>query len=491
MVLEKWITPFKRQCFVVAGVSLNMSQLGMVFGYAAILVPQLRKPDSLIPIDEASESWVAALPGFALVLGNLVVPPVMAKFGRRIANIISIVIVLTGWISITLSTGLTLLLIGRFLQGLSVGMGSCLIPIMIGEYTSSTRRGQFSMCMSVIMGLGTLAVHTVGSYYSWKITALVCSTITFFDLIIVILSPESPSWLAAQGRYDECRRVFRLLRTIDEEEELDKMLAKSKELEDAKIIRTGFVVKVKGGFSYINKTITRKEFYKPIFIMVHLFAMGQWAGINVLAPFTVNVIEIIVGKDVNIPLITVAIDIQRIISSLFAVYIIKRIKRRTMLFSTLGLNAAVIFVTAAYVYFKSRGQLPFDHPMIGITLILIHMLSVATGSLPLPYTIAGEIFPLEYRSLSSGISAVFCSINIFVSIKTLPYLFKTIGMHGAYCLYGVILVYCLTIAWFFLPETKDRTLQDIENEFRGKVTYPEDLKSAEPLTVWKSNEEKA
>lgn len=412
----------------------------------------------------------------------------MAKYGRKIANIISIIIVLAGWIGISTANNMTWLLMARILQGLSLGMTSCVVPTVIGEYTSPTNRGAFSMSMSLVMGLGTLVTHTLGSYLYWKTTALVCGCITFVDLIMVASSPESPSWLADQGRYDECKRVFKWLRGDEELDELNRMVAANQlDKETKEDRRTEGTTSFKEKLAYIRSTIKKREFYKPILIMIHLFTLGQWGGINVLAPYAMDVITNIVGPETNAPPVVIAIGVTRIISSIIAVYIIRRIKRRTMLFSTVGMNTIIIFITAGYVYAKTHNVFTSDHPLIGIALILIHMFTVAAGSLPLPYTIAGEIFPLEYRSLSSGISSVFCSLNIFISVKTLPYLFKIVGVHGAYILYGCILVHCLIVAWFYLPETKDKTLQEIEDELRKKNVRPEDVNAAQPLTEWKSD----
>lgn len=412
----------------------------------------------------------------------------MAKYGRKIANIISIIIVLAGWIGISTANNMTWLLMARILQGLSLGMTSCVVPTVIGEYTSPKNRGAFSMSMSLVMALGTLVTHTLGSYLYWKTTALVCGCITFVDLIMVASSPESPSWLADQGRYDECKRVFKWLRGDEELDELNRMVAANQlDKETKEDRRTEGTKSFKEKLAYIRITIKKIEFYKPILIMIHLFTLGQWGGINVLAPYAMDVITNIVGPETNAPPVVIAIGVTRIISSIIAVYIIRRIKRRTMLFSTVGMNTIIIFITAGYVYAKTHNVFTSDHPLIGIALILIHMFTVAAGSLPLPYTIAGEIFPLEYRSLSSGISSVFCSLNIFISVKTLPYLFKTVGVHGAYILYGCILVHCLIVAWFYLPETKDKTLQEIEDELRKKNVRPEDVNAAQPLTEWKSD----
>lgn len=387
-----------------------------------------------------------------------------------------------------MADSIPLLLVARFLQGISMGICSSLGPVLIGEYTSPHNRGAFLTMISLSIATGVLAVHTMGSYLSWQMTALVCVCIVFIDLIIVIYSPESPSFLADQGRYEECKRIFRWLRGNNEEEELHRMIEAASIVREAKLevnINESIGKTIRNQFSYFRTTIKKKEFYKPIFIMIHIYTLGQWAGANLLAAYTVDVFHHVVGPDVNVALMIITIDTQRIISNACAVYVIRKVKRRTMLFVTVGINLFAFLATAAYTYAKMHGMLPFDHPLIGVALIHIHMFSIATGTVPLPFIIAGELFPLEYRSLAGGISVLFLSVNLFITVKTVLFLFNSVGVHGAYCIYAGIVAYCLFIAWKFLPETKDRTLQDIEDEFRGRPLSPEEIKSAESLTSWK------
>ncbi|XP_059047232.1 facilitated trehalose transporter Tret1-like [Achroia grisella] len=487
---SKWITPFKKQCFVTIGVCLNMSGHGLVMGFSAILLPQLRRPDSVIPIDESSGSWIASILGFALVAGNFIAPTIMAKYGRRTANLVSIVPMLVGWFCIITATNIPLLLFARFLQGISMGMSATLGPVLIGEYTSPNNRGAFLTSISLTIAIGVLTVHTVGSYLPWQTAALVCACIVFVDLLIVIYSPESPSWLSDQGRYEESKRVFRWLRGDGEEEELKEMIEASiiiRESKDEANLSESFLKRMKANMAYFCITIQKKEFYKPIFIMMHVYTLGQWAGANILASYTTDIFHNVVGDGVNVALMIILLDIQRIISNSCAVYVIKKIKRRTMLFITVGINLFAFLSIAAYTYAKSHNLLPFDHPAIGIALIHIHMFSIATGTVPLPFIIAGELFPLEYRSLAGGISVLFLSSNLFITVKTVALLFKTVGIYGAYLLYFFVVGYCLVVAGLLLPETKDRTLQDIENEFRGRPLTVDELKSVQSLTSWKQH----
>ncbi|XP_073958704.1 trehalose transporter 1-like protein [Choristoneura fumiferana] len=483
-----WITPFMKQCFVTSGVCLNMAGHGLVMGFTAVLLPQLQRPGSPIPVDDASGSWIASILGFALVTGNFIVPAMMAKSGRRTANLITTFPMLVGWFGILTATTVPALLVSRFLQGISMGMIATLGPVLIGEYTSPKNRGAFLMTLSLAISIGVLTVHTIGSYFGWQVAALVCAFIGFTNLLIVIHSPESPSWLADQGRYEESKEVFRWLRGDDEEEELQMMIETSiiiRESKEDANIKQSFVRKIRKNIVYLNETVRKKEFYKPIFIMMHIYTLGQWGGANIMSAYTTNILGHVIGPSTMFGLIIVSLGAQRIISNSSAVYVINKIKRKTILLATILINICAFLAIAGYTYAKAHNYLPFDHPFIGIILVHIHMFSIATGTVPLPLIIAGELFPLEYRSLAGGISVLFVSVNLFLTVKTLPYLFATIGLHGSYCIYAGIVAYCLVVSWILLPETKDRTLQDIEDEFRGRPLSPEELKSTQSLTSWR------
>ncbi|XP_022127217.1 facilitated trehalose transporter Tret1-like [Pieris rapae] len=490
---RSWITPFKKQCFVTLGVSLNLSSHGLTMGFAAIALPQLRQPDSIIPIDDVTGSWISAILGFALIFGNFIIPTVMAKNGRRIANILSIITMLIGWFCVILATDIKVFLVGRFLKGTAMGMTASLGPVLIGEYTSPKNRGAFLTTISLSIAVGVLFAHTLGAFFYWQTAALVIAFVMFLDLLIILYSPETPAWLSDQGRYEESRKVFRWLRGDGEEEELKRMIETSMIVREAKtevVLGESFSKRLKSNIAFFNTTIRKREFYKPIFIMIHMYTLSQWAGANILAAYTLDVFTLVIGTDVNIYLMVITLGAQRIISNGIAVWVIKKVKRRTMLFATVGLNIFAFLAIAAYSYLKVHNMLPYDHPFIGILLIHIHMVTIATGTVPLPFIIAGELFPLDYRSLAGSISVFFLSGNFFIILKTVPFLFKNMGIHGAYVIYATIVAYCLVIEYFFLPETKDRTLQEIEDEFRGRPLSPEELKSTQSLTASKHNQDR-
>lgn len=365
-----------------------------------------------------------------------------------------------------------------------MGMSSSLGPVLIGEYTSPKNRGAFIMTVSLAIAFGGLLVHTMGSYLTWQKTALIIVCIAFLDLLIVLYSPESPSWLSDQGRIEESKKVFKWLRGDEENAELNRMIKVSLEIKKAKQefnVDESFTRRLKRNISYFNITIKRREFYKPILIMIHIYTLGQWAGANALIAYTADVFKSVIGQDANVSILVITLDIQRLISNACGVFVIRKIRRRVVLFITVGINLFAMLSTAAYIYLRDRGSLPFDSPFIGIFLTHLHMFSIAIGTVPLPFIIAGELFPLEFRTLAGGISVLFLSTNLFLTVKSFPLLHTAIGIHGVYLLYSLVVSYCLVIAFFFLPETKDRTLQEIEDEFRGRPLSPEEVKSVQSL----------
>ncbi|XP_072945994.1 facilitated trehalose transporter Tret1-like [Epargyreus clarus] len=483
MEARSWISPFMKQCYVTTGLFLNMSSHGLVAGFAAILLPQLRSPNSTITVDESSESWIASVFGITFIVGNFITPIVMDKYGRKKTNIASIIVMAAGWYMTVWSPSVPWILACRVIQGFPLGLSVHVCPVMIGEYTSPKNRGAFLATVSLAISSGVLTVHTLGSYVTWRTTAGICGIIMTVDFFIAIFSPETPSWLISQGRYDESARVFRWLRGMNEEEELKQMVENhmlATSTENKKHVN--FSRKLRSKLDYFRLTVIKEEFYKPILIVMHLYSLGQWGGSTILSQYTQDIFRYIVGDGVNTATMTVVLSTHRVISGIYMMYFAKKFKRRSLFITLTLVTVIFLLLNAGYSYARENNWLPFDYPIIGIILIHVHMSSICSGGLTLGFIVAGELFPLEYRSLAGGISSTFLSGNLFVVAKTAPHLFSNVGIHIAYCIYATISTYCLIVIWIFLPETKDRTLQDIEDGFRKKKISSEEIETAVPLT---------
>ncbi|KAL0852674.1 hypothetical protein ABMA27_012513 [Loxostege sticticalis] len=463
----KCFGPLFKQCVLTSGVSINFMTHGMVMGFSSVLLPQLR---ATTDVDESTATWIASIFGVSLILGTLSVPLIMSTYGRKPANIVSATLMTVGWLIISASERASTLLLARFLQGFSMGFLADMGNIFIGECCSPKNRGAFLTTISVSLMLGTFLVHSLGTVISsWQTIALISACISFLDLIIIVLSPESPSFYAMKGKYDECRKAFRWLRGQFEEDELEKLIKinMTKESNITSESDENFINKLQKKFVYLKTTLKKKEVYKPIVIMLHLYVLGQWCIAVTFDTYAKDILDIILGTDINFGIVIVSLDLQRLVSNFLAILAIKMIRRKLVLVVTMSTNVICYFSIALYVYLKTHDILSYDHPFIGLVLLHIHLFTTAVGAVPLINIIAGEIYPLQHRGLCGMIGILFFSINETINMKSARYLFASIGLHGAYTIYGLLVAYSVIVVWILLPETKDRVLLDIEEEFRG------------------------
>ncbi|XP_068624743.1 facilitated trehalose transporter Tret1-like [Battus philenor] len=474
------LSPFWKQSYVTTAVCINIIGHGCVLGFPAVLLPQLQAPGAAITFSKETESWVASVHTVSMIVGYFLTPPIMERMGRKAAQYAVSIPFLIGWFITVMATNVEALIISRILQGISSGLLTTLRSVVIGEYTSPKNRGAFLTTISLAQAFGIFFVHLVGSLLSWQMTALICAFFAYASLVMTFYIPESPSWLVAKGRHEECRRVFHWLRGDDENEELEEMITARLAFEKAIIGNSSSKV---GRFERMWETACKKEFYKPIILMIHANILMQFSGGTTMAAYSTVIIGLLMGPGVNVHFWMVFLDTQRIISNSAAVYVINRIKRRTMMFSTGALCVVSHLAISAYVYARKEGLFLYDAIWLPALLINIHFFTVAVGMVPMPNVIAGEVFPLEHRSLCGTISLTTGGSFMFVALKTFPQLIDSTRLDGTYLIYAVILALNLAVIWVLLPETKDKTLQQIEDEFRGRPLRPEEVEAKQSLQM--------
>lgn len=366
-------------------------------------------------------------------------------------------------------------MIGRFWHGVAGGLLTTLRSVLIGEYTSPKNRGAFLTTVSLSQAFGVFLVHLLGSLLSWQRTALICLFLPFISLIMVIYTPESPSWLLTKGRYDECREVFRWLRGREEEDELSDMIEARLAYEKAAIKASH-----RNWFRNLTSIVREREFYKPIVIMIISNVLMHLSGASTFAPYATMILLLVMGPNANAYFWMVFLDVLRLTSNGLAVYVINRTKRRTMVLATGVLSVASHLAIACYVYFRQSGW-NYEDIWLPALLINLQFLAVGMGMVPMPQVIGGEIFPLEYRSVGGTISMGVGGGIMFIALKTFPDLVDRTGLYGTYALYSGIMVASLIVMMIWLPETRGKTLQQIEDELRGRPLKEEEIQARESL----------
>ncbi|XP_032524806.2 facilitated trehalose transporter Tret1-like [Danaus plexippus] len=458
---KRRLSPFFRQMLAVSGVVMYMIGTGANIAFPGVLLQQLRQPGSVLKLTLEHESWIASILGLALISGILVAPFMMQRLGRRLSNMLSTLPSLAGWALMVAAKDPTALLISRSLQGFGMGVQAAAAPISIAEYSAPRHRGAFLATIAFSFATGMLIAHIFGTILFWRQAALACGSFYVLSLILISLSPETPPYLASVGKFEECRKTFRWLRGSDDEseKELEVMLNSQKK----KTIVSPEVSKIK----YYMNIVMSPGFYKPTVIMMFMFVLFQISGMTVVPSYTVPMMNEVSGGHIESYTSMLMVDIVRFATAVLSCVVVNKFNRRTVLFFGIYVSVVSLLLTSILLYVRDFGYLPEKYKWIPVIPTLVYIFGKTIGILPIPWAIAGEIFPLAYRSLGSGISGMFLSLMFFVVVKTAPTSFRQIGVKGTFCLYGLCIALCGAFLYYLLPETKGKTLYEIECHFKG------------------------
>lgn len=473
--------PFIKQAFVVSGAALNIAGHGCAHGFPAVLFAQLTRDGGPVTLTDHDTSWIASAVGAMGIVGNFISPVLMTKFGRQRAHLISTLPALLGWLVFIFGNTVPLFILARLLHGLALGLRTPLAAILVAEYTDPKYRGAFLGTFAISLGMGIFLSHLWGAHLTWKVTAAVCALFPIIAMAIISLSPESPCWLVSKAKYVEARKAFKWVRGegAAQQEELEAMINAQK-LEKAENrpdytethVCNNIFKKIVESISAVVKIFKKKEFYKPAIIAISMLIVFEFGGAHMVAAYGNIILQVVLDKKdpQDVAWQFTVIDLLRTVCAFLAIFLLKCCKRRTILFSSGVMTVLSMTSISAFVYMRRAGVFtaPWMLDILPMALMVLYTLSFCLGLAALNWVICGEVFPLAYRSLGSTLSTSFLTPSFVISMKTAPHLYSSVGVEGAYLVYSAILTVFLSVMYVLLPETKDRTLQDIEDSFKGK-----------------------
>lgn len=326
-------------------------------------------------------------------------------------------------------------------------------------------RGFLLATITLSISFGILVCHILGTYVHWKSIALVAATLfPFIVFIILSLVPESPSWLLTQNRVKDAEKAFQWLRgqSTDAQSELDGLIKKhelQRKEEDASNIS-----KDSNSVAKLKINMTKPEFYKPLGIVLLFFIIMQFSGVNSVAFYTVSLMKSITGAG-NEYLSMIIIDTVRVVASFIACILLRICYRRTLLMvSGVGCSLCMVAV-AACMYFNKINAGNFNFSWISMAFLIGYICFISFGLFPLPWVLQGELLQQSTRGFSSGLTTCINFVCFFIVVKTFVQLSAAIEIFGVFLVYACIALIGTIVLYLILPETKNRTLQEIEDGF--------------------------
>lgn len=406
-------------------------------------------------------SSTASSVGLSSMFGFFISSFLMALYGRRLAHALVILPGTIGWAIIYFAPNVTALMIGRVLGGITSGATVTLGAVVVGEYTSPEHRGMFLNLKTAAVCFGNTIVHVLGHYYHWRTVALCALVPHVMAFIIVCTWPESPAWLASKKQYEKSEKAFIWLRGTSEESRQEyKQLIKS-QTDHIQQDDQSLTDKLVDFF----KKFGRKDFLKPCLIIVFGGILLEACGRHMFPAYATIIVGEISGDKTQSFLYTIYLDLIITISAVSSSVLVKMMRRRTLLFASGVTSLAVLSCVCIYLFLVHKSVIPNSHTWIPIGMLIVYFVLVNLGCTPIPYGFLGEVFPLAHRGAGSAVSGITLSICLMIPLKITPYLLASVSLHGTFAVFGAAMVFSLVGLYFMLPETKDRTLEEIEYYF--------------------------
>ncbi len=342
----------------------------------------------------------------------------------------------------------------RVVLGLAVGASTVIVPMYIAEIAPSQIRGTLAGLFQLAITLGIVLAYLVNYALSgaeaWRWMLGLGAVPALILGAGMILLPDSPRWLVGQNRNDEARAV--LQRARDSEEEINTEMEEMQEAERRQ----------EAGFGELAKPWVR-----PMLVVgIGLAMLQQLVGINTIIYYAPTIMEATgLGAAVSI-LATLGIGIANVIFTAISLLIIDRVGRKPLLMVGLtGIIFALALLGFAYLLPGLSGVVAY----VTFAGLLIYIASFAVSFGVVLWVVLPEIFPLKVRGSAMSVCTILhWSSNLLVSLTFLP-LIAAVGETAVFWGYGVISIGAFAFIYFLMPETKGRTLEEIESDLRGRT----------------------
>ena len=383
------------------------------------------------------------------LLGAAAASMIGDRYGRRKSLVAAALLFAFSSIGAALASTVTIFAVARLIGGLAIGLASVLTPVYIAEISPSKKRGTLVSLNQLAIVIGILSAYLVNwrvarfgeSSWRWMLAVAALPSIAF--LFGLLLIPESPRWLISIGDHNQGERV--LARMFGEEMAKEQVEA----VEQA-------VAGEEGSWREVLSPNMRKRL--AIGMLLALFS--QITGINTVLYYgSIIVSEHFPGQSTSIALIAnVIIGTVNVLFTIVAMIFLDRWGRRAILMIASG--GMAVALTLLVIGFSVGVS-----PLLMLASILLYVAFFALGMGPGPWLIISEIFPTKVRGRAASIATSTLWSGTLLVTFTFLTLVKILNLWGTFALFGALSAFCCIFVWKMVPETKGRTLEQIQQEW--------------------------
>lgn len=425
---------------------------GFLFGYdTAVIAGAIGYLQIKFNLSPLMVGWAASSAIWGCVLGAMSAGYLSDRFGRRAVMVVTALFFAISAYGSAIANDLTMFIIMRLLGGIGVGAASMLCPMYISEIAPSNIRGRLVTFYQLAIVLGINIIYVINlkisqagdeawnTEYGWRymLGSEVIPAAVFFVLLFFV--PESPRWLAARSRDGKAMKILEKINGKKVSLEIFSEIAESLKNE-------------KGSLSDLLDIKLRK----PLVIGVVLALFSQITGINAIIYYAPEIFKSIGFGAESAFTQTIIIGLVNMIFTLVAIWLIDKTGRKRLLIWGVTGMVICLFATGLCFYFH------FDQGPWLLIFILGYIASFAVSLGPIPWVLMSEIFPTKIRGMAMSLATLVLWIGVVAITQLTPFFLKTFGGAVTFWIFMINAIIILIFTVKMIPETKGKTLEEIE-----------------------------
>ena len=433
---------------------------GLLFGYDTGVINGAIGPlKAYFSLSPRQEGWAMGCALLGCALGAAGAGPMCDRFGRKRALVVSAILFFISAVGTAVPRTLTTFILYRILGGLGVGAASIISPMYIAEISPARIRGRMVSINQFAIVSGFLVVYFVNYFialqgdeawnerlgWRWMFGSEALPALGLMILSFVV--PESPRWLMKQGRADEALRILARV--------------------DGEVYARSELAEIREALSHESGSL--RQLFSPgmrivLVIGIVLAVLQQVTGINVFLYFGTEIFKKM-GSATNAALLqTIVVGVVNLTFTVVAIRTVDRIGRKPlMMIGSAGMGVSLAAMGLA-AYLQSTG-------LWMLLFILGYIACFALSVGPVTWVILSEIFPTRIRGRAMAVATVYLWIANYLVSQTFPmmdqnpWLVETFHRGFPFWLYGAFCVVLLLCVWRLVPETKGKSLEQIERHW--------------------------
>lgn len=444
----------KKKNFMVFYVALIAAIGGLLFGYdTGVISGALLFIKQEWAVSSFTQGCIVSSVLVGAVIGSIGSGKITDNYGRKTVILATAIIFFTGSVASALATSPIMLMLFRIIIGIAIGVASYAVPLYISEISPDKNRGALVSLNQLAITVGILTSYFIDQYFAgfdngWRhmfMIGIVPATILGIGMCFL---PDTPRWLVSKNFNYKALRVLKLLDPDKDPEDTVKSIQQSLQSDN---------------------TNSLKELFEPwirpaLIVGIGLMFFQQFTGINTVIYYAPTIFQMAGFKSATAAIsASVIVGVINVLMTIVAIQFIDKLGRKKLLSIGLIGMAISLGVLSLVFHFSTISGLIIKYAVVGSLLLYVASFAVSLG--PIAWLIISEIYPIKIRGVAMSIATVSNWLfNMIVALSFLP-MIDFMGKSNTFLVFVIISIIGWIFCYKFVPETKGRSLEDIENNW--------------------------